>query len=306
MKWILSIDGGGIRGIIPASTLVALEQQLGKPAREVFNYLAGTSTGALIAAALAAGLPAIRILEIYTHRSKEIFTPPKPVADAKQLVDGFMYDPANIRKVLESEFGAAADWTLNDSPVRLLLTAKGIDTHPWYFVRDNPRNAGTTGTLGLVDCAVASASAPTYFSPWTINIEGQPTVLVDGGAGVTGNPVYQACVEALYYDDFTAADTRVVSLGTGFFPPGNKVPKGILGWLEWTVGALLDAPAEQQTELVNRHFPGILQRFDWQLPQAIDMADTDSIPELIKIGQQAAAEMDWKQILQGASAASAE
>jgi patatin-like phospholipase/acyl hydrolase len=297
MKRILSIDGGGIRGIIPASTLVALEKQIGKPAREVFDFVAGTSTGALISAALAAGVSAEHILEIYTNRANEIFTPPKFIADAKRFVEGYSYDPANIKKVLDSEFGAAAKWVLNESPVRILITAKGIDTHAWYFVRDNPKNAQTTGKLGLVDCAVASASAPTYFSPWTIDIAGKPTVLVDGGVGVAGNPVYQACVEAFYFDDFTPADSRVVSLGTGFFPTGNKVPKGIVGWVEWTVSALLDAPEEQQTELVNRHFPGILQRFDWQLPNAIDMADTSSIPKLVKVGQQAAAGMDWKQIL---------
>ena len=305
MKWILSIDGGGIRGIIPASTLVVLEEQIGKPAREVFDFLAGTSTGALISAALAAGLPATRILEIYTQRADEIFTPPKFIADAKRFIEGYSYNPADIQRVLESEFGAAASWVLNNSPVRLLITAKGIDTHPWYFVRDNPKNAGTTGGLGLVDCAVASASAPTYFSPRTIDIGGKATVLVDGGVGVAGNPVYQACVEAFYYDDFTPADTRVVSLGTGFFLPGNSVPKGLVGWVGWTVNALLDAPEEQQTELVNRHFPGILQRFDWQLPQAIDMADTSSIPELVSIGQKAAAGMDWEKILSSPTASSA-
>lgn len=305
MKWILSIDGGGIRGIIPASTLVALEQQIGKPAREIFDFLAGTSTGALISAALAAGVPATRILEIYTERADEIFTPPKFIADAKRFVEGYSYDPANIRHVLETEFGTAATWVLNNSPVRLLLTAKGIDTHAWYFVRDNPKNKGTTGGLGLIDCAVASASAPTYFSPWTIDIGGNATVLVDGGVGVAGNPSYQACVEAFYYDDFTPAETRVVSLGTGFFPPGNKVPKGLIGWVEWTVGALLDAPEEQQTELVKRHFPGILQRFDWELPHAIDMADTSAIPELVAIGQKAAAGMDWKQILSSPTASAA-
>lgn len=294
---ILSIDGGGIRGVIPTATLVALEQQMGQPVRNCFDFLAGTSTGALIAAALAAGLPATQIVDIYTRRGGEIFTPPKALADPKRLIDGFMYDPANIRKVLESEFGGAAGWVLNDSPVRLLLTSKAINTHPWYFVRDNPKNAQTTGTLSLIDCAVASAAAPTYFSPWTINIGGQPTVLVDGGVGVTGNPVYQACVEAFYYDDFSVADTTVISLGTGFFPAGNTVPKGFLGWLEWTVDALLDAPEDQQTELVNRHFPGILQRFDWQLPKPIDMADTASIPELAAIGRQAAAAMDWTKIL---------
>ena len=297
MKTILSIDGGGIRGIIPASTLVALEQQLGKPVRECFDFVAGTSTGALIAAAVSAGVSATRILEIYTQRAGEIFTPPKPISDMQRLVVGYMYDPDNIRKVLVSEFGAAASWALNDSPIRLLLTAKGIDTRPWYFVQDNPRNSGQTGTLGLIDCAVASACAPTYFKPLTVKIQNTETVLVDGGVGVTGNPVYQACVEAFYYDTFDPAQTRVVSLGTGYFPPGNTVPVGLVGWLQWTIDALLDAPEDQQPEIVNRHWPGIMQRFDWLLPNPIDMADTDSIPTLVKVGRAAAAKMDWKTIL---------
>ena len=297
MKRILSIDGGGIRGIIPATALVALEQQLGKPVRECFDYLAGTSTGALIASAAAAGVSAQRILEIYSQRSDEIFTPSQIIAGAERLIIGYMYDVDNIKKVVVSEFGSAANWTINDSPVRLLLTAKGINTHPWYFVQDTPQNARTTGTLSLVDCAVASSAAPTYFSPYTVNVNGTPTVMVDGGVGVAGNPVYQACVEAFYYDTFTQADTRIVSLGTGYFPTGNTVPSGLLGWLNWTISALLDAPEEQQTELVNRHFPGILQRFDQLLPKAIDMADAGSIPLLIQLGQQFAAGFDWKAIL---------
>jgi patatin-like phospholipase/acyl hydrolase len=297
MKRILSIDGGGIRGIIPACTLVALEDQLGKPVRECFDYLAGTSTGALIAASASAGISARGILNLYANRAGEIFTPPHPLSNIERLVKGYMYDPDNIRKVLCDEFGASKDWVLNDAPVRLLLTSKGIDNHSWYFVQDTPRNAKTTGNLGIIDCVVASASAPTYFSPWTIEIDGIETVLVDGGVGVTGNPVYQACVEAFYYDQFDPADTLVVSLGTGYFPPGNKVPVGLLGWLQWTVDALLDAPEGQQTQLVNRHFPGIMQRFDWKLPHAIDLADTAGIPELITIGEAAAAQMDWKAIL---------
>jgi hypothetical protein len=115
--------------------------------------------------------------------------------------------------------------------------------------------------------------------------------------GVTGNPVYQACVEAFFYDDFEPSDTRVISLGTGFFPPGNKVPTGLVGWLEWTVGTLVDAPQDQQPELVNRHFPGIMNRFEWPLPHAIDLADTSQIQTLVDVGRQAAQNMDWNAIL---------
>jgi patatin-like phospholipase/acyl hydrolase len=297
MHRILSIDGGGIRGIIPATVLVALERQLGKPIRDCFDFLAGTSTGALIAAAAAAGVPAERILQIYIKRAGEIFTPPKPVADVRRLAWGHMYDPANLRKVLANEFGAASAWTMNDSPVRLLLTAKGMNTHPWYFVRDHAKNSRMTGKLPLVDCAVASAAAPTYFSPWTVSLGGALLPMVDGGVGVTGNPVYQACVEAFYYDEFTPEDTRVFSLGTGYFPHNGQVPSGLLGWLEWTVGALLDAPEEQQTQIVNRHFPGILKRFEWKLPRRIDLADAAGVPDLIAFANQVTAALDWPTIL---------
>jgi hypothetical protein len=296
-KNILSIDGGGIRGIIPASTLVALEQQLGKPVRDCFDFVAGTSTGALIAAAVAAGVPATQILNIYKQRSNEIFSPSKLIASPKRLLLGYMYDSANIQKVIASELGPAAKWVLNDSPVRILLTAKGVDTHPWYFVQDRPKNIQTTGRLNLVDCAVASASAPTYFKPWTMQVAGQSTVMVDGGVGVTGNPVYEACVEAFCFDDFDPANTRVVSLGTGFYPTGNQVPSNLIGWLNWTVTTLLDAPEDQQTELVDRHWPGVMQRFDWQLPQAVDLADTGNIGFLVEFGSRVAAQMDWKKIL---------
>ena len=70
---------------------------------------------------------------------------------------------------MAEEIGPAQAWKLNDSPIDVLLTAKRIsDGMPWYFVRDNPRNSSCTGRLGLVDCATASAVAPTYFEPWTI------------------------------------------------------------------------------------------------------------------------------------------
>jgi uncharacterized protein len=294
MKKILSIDGGGVRGIIPATTLIKLEQQANKPVRECFDFVAGTSTGGLIAAAVAAGVPATRILAIYTERSQEIFTPPQPLADVKRVAEGYMYEPTNLQKVLVSEFGAAANWTINDSPVKILITAKGVNRHPWYFVPDNPKNAQTTGKLPLVDCAVATACGPTYFKPWHIPQIGW---LFDGGTGTTANPVYQACVEAFYYDTFVPEDTLVVSLGTGYFPGSSDPPIGLLATVTWTVDTLLDSSEGEQVQIVRRHIPCKLQRFDWLLPKDIDEADIGSIPVLVEVGQQAAAEMDWASIL---------
>jgi predicted acylesterase/phospholipase RssA len=71
-RYLLSIDGGGIRGIIPAVALAKLETTTGRPTRETFSFVAGTSTGAIIAAAIAAGIPATRIVELYVDRAREV------------------------------------------------------------------------------------------------------------------------------------------------------------------------------------------------------------------------------------------
>jgi hypothetical protein len=298
MKYLLSIDGGGIRGIIPALALLKLEQITNQPAREIFSFVAGTSTGALLASAIAAGIPASHIVDIYKARLRDIFKPGKPWNTIRQYTAGHKYNSANLCKVLREEFGAAADWCLNDSPIDILLTAKGLaDGKPWYFVRDNPHNAGTTGTLSLLDCATASAAAPTYFDPWPMPVPVNGKV-VDGGVGVTGNPVYQACVEAFCYSPgYSPADTTIVSFGTGRFIKKSN-PKLVTDWLDWVLDTLLHSPCDQQTELVRRHYPeALFHRFEANLPSDIDMDDIDRIGDLEQVGRTFAAKLDWEQVL---------
>ena len=236
---ILSIRGGGIRGIIPCCCLMKLEAQLGGLTRDHIDFCAGTSTGALLTAAVAAGVPASRLLQVYTNRSHEIFTPSGPLAEAKRIAAGFMYDPQRLHNVLVNVFGPSASWTINDCPIRVMISATAMNGHNWFFVKDNARNNQTTGAVPLVDAAVASACAPTYFNHWRIGgIMGQTICFFDGGAGGTANPVYQACVEAFEYDGFQPADTRVVALGTGYFPASGDPPKGLLQTIGWTASTL--------------------------------------------------------------------
>src|SRR5262249_42116167 len=93
MRFAISIRGGGVRGIIPCYCLMKLEAQLGGVTRDHIDYCAGTSTGALLTAATAAGIPASVSLKVYTDRSPEIFTPTGGVAEAKRFAVGFMFDP---------------------------------------------------------------------------------------------------------------------------------------------------------------------------------------------------------------------
>ena len=298
MRTILSIRGGGIRGIIPTCCLMKLEAQLGGLTRDHIAYCAGASTGALLTAAVAAGVPAADILKIYTGRSKEIFTPTGPIADAKRIAEGYMYDPKNLRAVLVSVFGPAASWVVNDCPIGVMIAATAMNGHNWFFVRDNPRNARTTGSVKLVDAAVASACAPTYFDHWKIDaVGGQTLNFFDGGVGGTANPVYEACVEAFEFDSFTGADTRVIALGTGYYPGSNKPPSGLLGVISWTTSTLVDTSEDWASEAVDRQWPGILTDFNPLLPRDIDEADLSAIPALVTIGQQMAATLDWTKLI---------
>jgi len=298
MKTVLSIRGGGIRGIIPCCCLMRLEQQLGGLTRDHIDFCAGTSTGALLTAAVAAGIPAADLLKVYTERSPEIFTPTGVIADAKRVAVGYMYDPKYLEAVLASVLGSQAGWLINDSPIRVLISATAMDGHNWYFVRDNPRNAGTTGSVKLVDAAVASSCAPTYFDYWPIDgILGKTVQFFDGGVGGTANPAYQAAVEAFDFDLFDPGATRLVSLGTGYFPMGDAPPQGLLATIGWTTSTLVDSSEDWVDDAVNRQWPGILQNFNPLLPRDIDEADLSAIPDLLEVGQQTAQKMNWNEIL---------
>ena len=298
---ILSIDGGGVRGIIPAVALAALEQQVGGRVRDHFDFLAGTSTGALISGAAATGLPAERLVHLYVERAPQLFRKVPIFSTLRRIVAGHMYDVADLHRLIREELGSqAADLPLNDLPRDVLITAKGLwDSRPWYFVRDHPgRNSAHTGSFGLADCLTASAAAPTFFAPWRMKgIDGE---LVDGGTGVAGNPVYQACVEAfIYTDGYSEPDTIIVSMGTGQYL-GRSRPRWIYSWLHWLLAELLRSPGEQQTALVDRHYPrATFYRIDVKLDRDLSLDDAGKMAALRDIGERLAARIDWQAVLAG-------
>jgi predicted acylesterase/phospholipase RssA len=297
---ILSIDGGGVRGIIPALALAALEGATGRLARESFHFVAGTSTGAVIAGAVAAGIPAERIASLYRRRGPELFARIPVVSLIRRIATGNVYDVERLRRMIAEELGDQSAWRINDVPTDIMISAKGLDDgHPWYFVKDRPgANRAEAGGYLLADCVTASAAAPTYFAPWPIEGIG---LLVDGGVGVAGNPVYQACVEAFEYtESYRPADTTVVSLGTGRFLERPR-PTWLWSWVEWVLSEMFRSPGEQQTELVQRHYgEALLYRIDTRLPRDFPL-DTvgPGFDELEEIGTRLAALIDWGGILDG-------
>ncbi len=292
---LLSIDGGGIRGIIPLCALAELERQLGKKTREVFSFIAGTSTGAIVTGGLAAGLSAEQMLRLYQDLGARVFH--FDLLGFIFSLGSYRYRTRPLADLVHTYVG---DVILNDLPVDVMVSATRVsDGKPWYFVRDNPCNAGATGKLRLTDCVTGSAAAPTFFQPYDVPGVGP---CVDGGVGIAGNPIYQACVEAFYYtppDQYVPAETLVVSLGTGY-TPSPAAPHNLINWVEWVVGELLAIPADQQTEIVLRHFQTAgTTRINPPLPRDIGLDDVGAIPELVKLGRALAARLDWNAILTG-------
>ena len=302
MKRILSIKGGGIRGIIPCCHLVELEKQTGTLTRDVIDFVSGTSTGALLAACIVAGVPASSALDVYTQKGASIFSPTDEIErDAKMVATGHKFDNKVLHQVVLDSVGSAT-MTMNDSLIGVMITAGDQMGTPWYFVRDAPTNAGTTGKAPLVDVAVASACATTYHAPWLIPGFGYFT---DGGTVSLADPVYQTMTEALSgpnrcYGSIDPADALVISLGTGYYEPATmpSPPSGLIAEIAWVTSSLVSSSESLALQAANRQWPGLVTAFESQLWADIDEADVSAIPRLLALGQADAAKVDWKKTLQ--------
>ena len=315
MKTILSIDGGGVRGIIPLACLIQLEAQEGKPCKEIFNMIAGTSTGAVIAAGLAIGISARGLLALYRNLAESAFKA-LPFWKIAANLGNHRYSNEFISRTL-SEIGA--DRELNSLPVDILITGKNTATSRTdFFVRDNPGNASLWGRLSLRDSVLASIAAPTYFPAHSAELGGVQHTWVDGGVGVAGNPCYQAAVEAIHYSAgaYPPGDTRLLSFGTGSSPhPVNPKRASFLQWAEWVLIEMLEDAAEWQTFITKLEYggtgridfrrynldlaPDVLNELGVKLPPGTDLTriGIDSlwaIELLVEIGRAFAQRIDFE------------
>lgn len=234
-KRILALSGGGVRGIVEVAFLEAVEQhyreRLGPRTQlcDVFDLVGGTSTGALIAAAVALGRPVEQIKDFYLNRAAKFF------ADRKwwRIGRAPIFDCAGLEAEIRADIG---DVTLGDKALRTLLAivTKRLDTGaPWivnnipsapYF--DDPDDGGFVGNrhYDLVSLLRAATSAPTYFSPQRIRISnsGETGLFVDGGLSPYNDPslalLMLARMKAFGLNWNTGPDNLfVLSLGSGRF-----------------------------------------------------------------------------------------
>ncbi|MDI9240209.1 CBASS cGAMP-activated phospholipase [Lysobacter sp. LF1] len=220
MRRILSLDGGGIRGLVSCLWLEGVEDALaqgGKPGLlKQFDLLAGSSTGAIVACGLAMGLPPTQLAELYRSNRHLIFP---GMADRlwsratrlfTQGVSAPRYDAKGLEKVLKKVFGAT---TLGQAKKPLLVTSYDtIERKPIVFKSFKPEHAN----LPMWEVCRASSAAPTYFPAFAMKVEGRARSMIDGGV-VANNPTACAIAEALRKDARvdSAQDLVVLSVGTG-------------------------------------------------------------------------------------------
>jgi patatin-like phospholipase/acyl hydrolase len=261
---VLAIDGGGIRGLIPALVLEDIEHRTGRLAGELFDLVAGTSTGAIIACALTRPqpMPAAQIAEIYEQEGPEIFDRSlvKTITSVGGLIDE-RYDARGLVTSLRRHLG---DTRLSEATTAILLTAYDLERRQALVLRRDD-------DIGMVDAAHASSAAPTYFEPLRV---GERT-LIDGGVFAI-NPAMLAYAEA-------GGELAVLaSLGTGQHTrplPFEKVSDwGALEWARPIIDVVFDGSADAVDAQLPRLIDDRYIRLQTRLDEASDDLD-DASPE---------------------------
>lgn len=217
MITILSIDGGGIRGLIPAVILAEIERRTGKPVCALFDYIAGTSTGGVIAAMLtipdARGRPkytAEKVKSLYEELGRSVFHSSllRKIFTAGGLLRP-RYSSKRLCRHLDDYLGSAR---LHSALTEILITAYETQSGtPWFFKsRFAAVHRSNEDDPLLSQVAFATSAAPTYFPPCKI---GERLCFIDGGI-FAGNPAMCAYAEARRRNP-QETSFLVVSLGTG-------------------------------------------------------------------------------------------
>lgn len=263
---ILAVDGGGIRGIVPATVLVELQRRLPRPIVEYFDVVAGTSTGGLVASAVCAPGPSggprytpEQILEFYVRDCRQIFH--RSLGWVVESLGGLRrpkYPARGIEAFLADRFG---DTELRHALKPLVMVSYDLTRRaPWVFSSVLAAEEASRNYL-LRDSCRASTAAPTYFPAATVrSFAGDSRELVDGGV-CANDPVLAAFVVAERLHP--GRPLALVSLGTGNFtnPIDGAAAKrwGLGGWA-WRLLDLFSDGQSAMSEATMRRLLGVANR----------------------------------------------
>jgi patatin-like phospholipase/acyl hydrolase len=284
---ILSLDGGGIRGLLTAILLERLEAAHPGFLAQV-DLFAGTSTGGLLALGLAAGLSPSQGRELYEEKGALVFADSlwDDIRDLGNAV-GAQYSNKNLKQALTEEFG---DQTLGDLPKKVLISSFDLDNQagepgavrtwkPKFF--HNYPGPDADADQRVVDVALRTSAAPVYFPVY----QGY----IDGGV-MAGNPSMCALAQALHpgTGGQRLEDVALLSLSTGRNPCFLEAGDADWGWVQWAVdlriiGVMLDGSGGLADYQCRQVMGDRYHRLDPLLPRDISLDAVDQIPLLKEV-----------------------
>jgi hypothetical protein len=234
---LLALDGGGFRGVITLEILIKMERMLaeatgkGKDFRlcDFFDYIGGTSTGAIIAAGLARGLSAEELLNFYKDKGSEMFDAAFLLYKVK-----YLYKSQPLANELQNTFGKDTDLMPESLKCLLLIVTRNLTTDSPWVISSNPR--AKYNELTRPDCNLkiplwklvrASTAAPVYFAPeliqWDESDATKSFVFEDGGMTPYNNPaflLYRMATHDAYRLNWKSGEQNLllISVGTGLSP----------------------------------------------------------------------------------------
>ncbi len=289
---VLSIDGGGIRGLIPALVLQHIEEETGRPTAELFDLIAGTSTGGILALGLTipqegndAGprYSADELAALYRSRGADIFTR----THLQKVRSGFgyldeTYDHAGLTAVLEDYFG---DQPVGDAVTDVMVSTYDIQARePFFFMSWRDPDAH----VPMRRAARATSAAPTYFEPARVAVGDRQRVLVDGGV-FASNPAVSAYAEAEKRQP--DEPVRIVSIGTGAstepFSYEDAQDWGALDWALPLIDIVFDGVSDAARYQLRHVLGDRFVRFQVPLEAAGDAMDDASPQNLARLTEDA-------------------
>jgi patatin-like phospholipase/acyl hydrolase len=276
---VLAIDGGGIRGIIPAMVMAHVEKETGRPAGELFDLIVGTSTGGILALSLArpgigrpAQFSARRVVRLYEEHGEKIFTNSfwRKLRTFGGVLDE-AYSHQNLEAVLLRYFDNSR---LGQCRVPTMVTTYDIHNRKSIFLK-----SWQSSYLEVFcrDAARATSAAPTYFEPKILDTGKTQHTLIDGGIFIN-SPAVSAYAEALKL--FPGDEIKVMSLGTGeltrAIPYHNAKTWGSALWVISLLDCMFDGASKaadyQMRVFLGEHY----QRIQMPLTYASDDMDDAS------------------------------
>ena len=278
---VLSIDGGGIRGIIPALILAEIEGRTGRQVHDLFDLVAGTSTGGVLACALTRpdARPAAELVELYRTEGPKIFH--RSHLQRLRSADGLLEEKYDDRALVSALDEYLGDGLLSEATTRTLVTAYDLEARGPHFFKSWRKDLD--GPRRLV--ARATAAAPTYFEPLRLGAMS----LVDGGVFAT-NPAMCAYAETVRLNGLPPG--FVLSLGTGSLTrPIHHEQAASWGLVQW-VRPIIDIVFDGVSDTVSYQLEQLMPdervvRLQTDLDVASDALDDASPENLARLEQQA-------------------